>query len=193
MTAVAKVNWTIHSPNPTRYTIGRTIAPDATPNLAYTRLATTIDTVKDVAVIAVESRPRAVATSASVPNASEAAVSSGYDTEKLRIARRTYATATKRISGDAATKSKPARTSASTDEGAPRRRAGARCGKRARSVAPVTSSTASITTRASVPAARLTGPAISVPRKLPAIAAPVSSGKSRLACRASKAEPATVQ
>ena len=135
-----------------------------------------------------------MATSASVANVSEAAVNKGYETEKLRIASSTYATATRRISGDPATKSKPARRSARTDaRTTARRRAGARWGKRARRTAASARSTASMTTSASVPTARLTGPAISVPRKLPTMAAPVSSGNKRFAWRASNADPATVQ
>ena len=101
--------------------------------------------------------------------------------------------ATRRMSGDLATKSKPARRSVRTDDGAARRRAGGRCGTRVRSAAAATRRAASMTTNASVPSARLTGPAMSVPRKLPAMAAPVSSGKRRFAWRASKAAPATVQ
>ena len=43
------------------------------------------------------------------------------------------------------------------------------------------------------PSGAASGPAARVPTKLPAIAAPVHSGNRRLACRASKTEPATVQ
>ena len=43
-----------------------------------------------------------------------------------------------------------------------------------------------------VPTARATGPDSSVPTKLPAMAAPVHSGKSRFAWRASNTDPAIV-
>ena len=59
------------------------------------------DTTNDVAVMAVESRPRTVASSDLVGKSRDAAIRNGNETEKIRMRSSTYAIATRRIRGDA--------------------------------------------------------------------------------------------
>ena len=175
------------------YTIGNASAPAETPSRAYRRFATVSDTTNDVAVMAVESRPRTVASWTLSGKSRDAAIMNGNDTEKSRTASSTYASATRRIRGDRMTVSNPARRSLTTEElpivcaGRTRGR-----GSRASSPAASTRSTAWTTTSDSTLMIAATGPAASVPRKLPTIAALVRSGKSRFAWRASNAAPLTV-
>src|SRR6478736_8080197 len=103
---------------------GSSTAPIETPNLAYTRFARKNETTNEVAVIAADRMPNAVARSASSGNVAAALIVNGYWTEKPRIASRMYATAIRRSRGDVATTSKPARTSAVIDWRVRARRAG---------------------------------------------------------------------
>src|SRR6476660_2048374 len=94
---------------------GSSTAPIETPNLAYTRFARKNETTNEVAVIAADRMPKAVARSASSGNVAAALIVNGYWTEKPRIASRTYATAIRRRRGDDATTSNPARRSTVTE------------------------------------------------------------------------------
>ena len=107
----------------------------------------------------------------------------GYVTDAIRIARRTYPTAMRRIKRERTTPSNPTRSSARTE--ASRRRGGTRTvAIRAihRIIAPTRPSIAACSTiRLSVPMAEAIGPDDSVPTNRPAMAAPVHNGKRRLA------------
>ena len=61
-------------------------APAETPSRAYSRFATTSDTTNDVAVTAVDSKPRAVASWTLSGNSRDAAIMNGNDTEKSSTA-----------------------------------------------------------------------------------------------------------